>query len=333
MNSTTRQSNFELLRIICMLMVMVGHAIGYVQQTDLDGTPGVIKVFVNQLCLVDVNVFVMISGWFGIKASVKGAVKLLFQVWFLSSLCYLVFLCLGYPVSFKQDLLPYLLFGSGYWFVVSYLVLYVISPVLNTFAAQASKKVFSGVLIAFFSTEFIFGFLLNTGGFAYGFSTLSFIGLYLLARYVRLYPGKLFSFNKWKDLAVYVTVSILSMVGLWFGYKWFGMGFHLNHYDSPFAIVAALYFLLFFSKLQFHSRAINWLASSAFAIYLLHENTLASRQYHQLFGYIQENFSLPAYYALLLCIIVVLALLFILIDKLRIFVWERALKITRTDSR
>ena len=333
MSTTTRQSNFELLRIICMLMVMICHAIGYVQETDLVGASGIAKVFVNQFCIVDVNVFVMISGWFGIRASVKGAVKLLFQVWFLAILCFLVFLCLGLSLSFRQDLLPYLLFGSGYWFVVAYLILYALSPVLNAFTEHTSKKEFSCVLIAFFLVEFIFGFLLGSGHFAYGFSPLFFIGLYLLARYIRLYPDRCFSFSKWGDLAVYVGVSVISILGLWFGYKWFGMGFHLNHYDSPLAIVASLYFLLFFSKLKFQNRTVNWLASSAFAIYLIHENSLVSRWYHQLFGFIQENYSLATYYLLIICIAIVLALVFILIDKLRILVWNWASKLSLVNTR
>jgi surface polysaccharide O-acyltransferase-like enzyme len=316
-----------------MLMVMICHAIGYVQESDLVGASGVAKVIINQFCIVDVNVFVMISGWFGIRASVKGAVKLLFQVWFLAILCFLVFLCLGLPLSFKQDLLPYLLFGSGYWFVVAYLILYALSPVLNAFTEHASKKEFSYVLIAFFLVEFIFGFLLDTGHFAYGFSPLFFIGLYLLARYIRLYPDRFFSFSKWGDLAVYIGVSVISILGLWFGYKWFGMGFHLNHYDSPFAIVASLYFLLFFSKLKFQNRTVNWLASSAFAIYLIHENTLVSRWYHHLFGFIQNNYSLATYYLLIACIVIVLALVFILIDKLRILVWNWASKLSLVNTR
>lgn len=327
-----RQSNFELLRLIAMLMVMVCHANGYVQEADLVGLPGISKLAVGQLCLVCVNVFVMISGWFGIKASWRGAAKLIFQVWFLALFCFAVFAVAGLPVSFKKDLLPYLLFGSGYWFVASYLILYALSPVLNIFVEQASKKRFVCVLVAFFLAEFIYGFLLDAGHFDYGFSPLSFIGLYLLARYVKLYPGKWFSFRIGTDLGIYLGVSILSMIGFWFGYKWFGMGFHLNHYDSPLAIVATLYFLLFFSKLHFQSKAINWLAVSAFAIYLIHENALVSPHYHQLFDYLRESVSLAVWYPLMFAVVIILGLGFILFDKLRLLAWKGVLKITSLEK-
>lgn len=318
-----RQSNFELLRLVCMLMVMFGHMSGYVEEGDLVGVEGVSKLLVNQLCLVSVNVFVMISGWFGIRATVKGAFKLLFQVWFLALLCFLVFLVLGLPVSFKKDLLPYLLFGYGYWFVVSYLILYALSPVLNAFIQHATKKEFIGVLVAFFLAEFLFGFLLNIGHFDFGFSPLSFIGLYLLSSFIRLYPAKLFSFSKSTDMLVYLSVTLVSALLFWFGYKWFGMGFHLNHNDSPLAIVAALFFLLFFSKLRFQNRFINWLAASAFAIYLIHENSLVSAVVHGLFHRLYDSVSLVAYYSLMISILIVLGFICILIDKLRIWSWKR----------
>lgn len=76
MSTKIRQSNFELLRLVCMMMVMIGHANGYVNETDLVGARGIAKVVVNQFCLVHVDVFVLISGWFGKKASWKGVCSL-----------------------------------------------------------------------------------------------------------------------------------------------------------------------------------------------------------------------------------------------------------------
>ena len=85
-----RQSNFELLRLVCMLMVLVCHANGYVNEADLSGSTGVVRLLINQFCLVCVNVFVMISGWFGVNASWKGAFKLWFQVLYVTVLCVVV---------------------------------------------------------------------------------------------------------------------------------------------------------------------------------------------------------------------------------------------------
>lgn len=40
-------------------------------------------------------------------------------------------------------------------------------------------------------------------------------------------------------------------------------------YTNPLVILASLSLLLYFSRLQFTSNSINWLAASAFAIYFI----------------------------------------------------------------
>lgn len=309
-----------------MLMVLACHANGYINESDLVGGNGIVRLLINQFCLICVNVFVMISGWFGIKASVKGAGKLLFQVLYITLICVGIALVLGWQISFRTHILPYLLFGSGYWFVVSYLILYALSPILNAFAEHTGEKTFRNVLIAWFGTEFIFGFLLDTGYFNFGFSPLSFVGLYLLARYARLYPGKLFSMSRGTDLALYTSLTVISVPLFWFGYKWFGMGFHLNHYDSPFAILASLFFLLAFSKMDLRSKTVNWFASSAFAIYLIHEHSIISPWYRQLFQTVGERFSSAGGFLIALLLIIGIGLACILIDKPRELIWNSITK-------
>ncbi len=320
---TIRQSNMELLRLVCMFMVMVCHANGYINEGDLIGVDGVIRLIINQFCLICVNCFVMVSGWFGIKASWKGAAKLLFQVIFVAVLCFAIFAVFGQPVSFQNDLLPYLAFGYGYWFVISYLVLYALSPVLEAFVNNVSESDFRKVLYFIFAAEMVFSYVLGEGSYGFGFSPLAFISIYLLARYARMYPGKLFALDKKYDLLIYVLATVLSIIGLWFGYQLFGMGFHLNHYDSPLAIIASLYFLLFFSKLRIESKTVNWLAASAFAIYLFHENSLVSPYYHQFFSWLKETVTIVEFYPLMFVLLILFGLAFLLIDKSRIFLWKR----------
>ena len=326
-----RLSNFELLRLVCMFMVMACHANRYVNESDLAGAEGIIRLTINQLCLVCVNGFVMISGWFGIKASWKGVANILFQVIFCATLCFFIFLVAGRPVSINQNLTPYLLFGSGYWFVVSYLILYALSPVLEIFVNNVSESVFRSTLVFMFVAEMVYGFLLGHEYYFFGYSPLSFICIYLLARYTRLYPGKLFSLDKKHDLMVYAVTTILSIFGFWFGYKLFGMGFHLNHYDSPLAIIGSLYLLLFFSKLQFNNKAINWLASSAFSIYLFQENNLVSPIFHRTMDSLHLSLPIIGYYLLFPFVLIGFGLLFILVDKIRLLLWRGLIERPKTE--
>lgn len=87
------QSNIELLRIITMLLIVLLHcnyfALGGQSTFDIHSAKGFTRVLCEQLTIVGVDVFVLISGWFGIHAKLKGAFSLLFQVvFFFSCNCY-----------------------------------------------------------------------------------------------------------------------------------------------------------------------------------------------------------------------------------------------------
>ena len=88
--SRNRQTNIELLRIIAMFFVLVLHslfiAIGTPSQEQCIKTPGnaVFRLFLQSLAIVAVDIFVLISGWFGIKPTLKKMLSLLFQVFFLN---------------------------------------------------------------------------------------------------------------------------------------------------------------------------------------------------------------------------------------------------------
>ncbi len=71
-----RLVSFELLRIFAMLMVLGLHAnfaaLHVPDAYSILTFSGIGRVLCQSLCIVAVNVFVMISGWFGIKPSMRG---------------------------------------------------------------------------------------------------------------------------------------------------------------------------------------------------------------------------------------------------------------------
>ena len=85
-----RKSNFELLRIFAMMLVLLVHAnylsLGSVTQSEITTSPfgGFVRIFCEQLCIVSVNLFVLISGWFGIRPTLKKFATLLFQILFIA---------------------------------------------------------------------------------------------------------------------------------------------------------------------------------------------------------------------------------------------------------
>ena len=84
-----RDSNFELLRIVAMVLVMLVHvnyaALGGVTHEELLATPwtGFVRILCEQLCIICVNLFILLSGWFGIRPTLGKLASLLFQVLFI----------------------------------------------------------------------------------------------------------------------------------------------------------------------------------------------------------------------------------------------------------
>ena len=85
---------------------------------------------------------------------------------------------------------------------------------LNAFVETAPRVVFKKVLIAYFTLLIVCGWLFpeSVTYISLGFSPLSFIGLYLLARYVNLYRPKFTNYSTSTD--IYVILGIISCVSI-----------------------------------------------------------------------------------------------------------------------
>ena len=73
-----RESNMELLRVLCMLFIVCGH-ITLAHKSDLMGDSSYyINYFFRSFAVVAVNVYVLISGYYGIKLKVKKLGEMVF---------------------------------------------------------------------------------------------------------------------------------------------------------------------------------------------------------------------------------------------------------------
>ena len=219
-----------------------------------------------------------------------------------------------------------LYFGASYWFVPAYIVLFWFAPVLNIYAENASKRDFGWTLVAFFTVQSLFGWLTGYGKFHSGYSAISFVGLYLLARYVRLHAERLCAMAWWKHLLSYLLLTAIpaamSVIGLYFANKTLGA----TSYASPIVIGASVSLLLMFSKFRFESKAINWLSASAFAIYLVHQAPGVRQLYYQLFNTAFNTLNGWLFIPFVLTVTLAIALASILFDKVRIVAWNAVLK-------
>ena len=329
-----RDSNFELLRLLSMMMILALHAN---QQSLGEPTADVAianplqmfsRNFLQQLCQVGVNVFVLISGWFGIHPKKKSFFGFLFQVMFYSIGLFCVMFYFGGRLPLLKTI-QLLWFGAGYWFVPAYIILYALSPVLNSFVEHAERNIVKFFLIIFYSLQLLYGWAFDDfANFDGGYSTLSFMGLYILARYIRIYQPFISKYSKGKLLAVYVVTCFLAAL-IAFGSLLSGMPFLEEHvfgkmqiYTSPFVVIPSVSLVLLFNKINIQSKVINWLAASCFAIYLIHQHWMVRPYYCKLCATIFENYGGLAYFGVIILFLLAIGLSCIIIDKLRLMCWN-----------
>lgn len=330
-----RQSNIELLRLIAMFMILTLHALHLGKRMPDSGelhvhTQSVVsQVVVEMLCLVAVNVFVIISGWFGLKFSWKGVSKIAFQCVYAGLICsFASWLYTG--MIPKESLFCTLYVGAHLWFVPAYLGLMVLSPILNAYVEKASQKEFRNLLGIYFAFEMIYGFVWrDLALFSNGYSLLHFIGIYMLARYLYLYS------EGWKFLTsklafvfyvlCVVFASVLIILGIEFGdnpnaRELIG---HMIAYNSPLTILSAVFLFMAFVKMRsFQSRFINWAAGSCFSIYLIQESVPVSPLYRNYMENVINTSSGVLGFVLVGSLIFIIGWACIILDQPRVWIWK-----------
>lgn len=338
-NSTTtkteRNSSIELLRIIAMLMILGLHvnfmAIGQPGMQEIVSSPSqsFIRLIAEYTCIVGVNIFVLISGWFGINYKPKGIVQFLFQSLFFSLIIFIPFAIAGdIEVNRLNIMSSFLLYKNAYWFVWAYLVLYIMSPILNAFVEKSDRHTLKRFLVLFFVIQTIVSIFTNVGFYKAGYGPLSFIGLYLLSRYYRQYKDNK---GKYLYLFIFVLCALLNtLISLFAGFMGIGYGTIISicmMYTNPLNIIGALSLLLFFTKLDFKSKTVNYVATSCFSVYLLHMHFCVSKYYINSAKNIYETFSGIRYLASIVALFIAVFIISIILDRIRIvcfnYLWSK----------
>lgn len=230
----------ELLRLVAMLSVILFHLdflgmgieLHVIEASPLSTILGAVGL--KSLTMSCVNLFVLVSGWYGIRFTLHKLGALVFQVLFYSLPIYLVFVSIGRTL-FSVNYFLHLLLTNGYWFVGAYLILFILSPLLNRFAENTTTKEQRMLLFALFGLMFLYGWISDDKWFDRGCSPLFFICLYLLARYFSIHRPA-FTLHKPKFYFLFYAAVMLPVVLL--GYVLVASGREswldkLYQYNSP----------------------------------------------------------------------------------------------------
>lgn len=275
----TRKSNFELLRIVSMLMIIVHHiSLGCPWPQGEVGKCVVLLVmqFGGKL---GVDLFMLITGYMSIKSrfKVRSLLRVAFQTWFYSVAILLLFLVFARGdvndvKMFIKSFIPNL--SCLYWFVTFYIGVVLISPFLNALVAalgqDGTKKLLAVLLFAFsvIPTFVRLTFILNN------LAWFSF--LYLLAGYMRLWG------TPWGGRKVLLWICtpflVVTAVGIAASLATGSRSLPLATAESVFMVAAAVGCFKWFSQLDLGSiKIVNTIASGSFAVYLIHSNWLSGQ--------------------------------------------------------
>jgi peptidoglycan/LPS O-acetylase OafA/YrhL len=212
-----------------------------------------------------------------------------------------------------------------YWFVPAYIGLYILSPIINSFVEKSKP----GKLVVYLVCFYIFQLAcqcFQPSYFNCGYSMLSFVGLYIIGRYIKV-TGVVDEIKNRKELAALVLLVTLLIVLCGIAgctiLKKNGTDLTTYHipftftYNNPLIVIQSILIFLFFLKLDIKSKFINWCAISSFSIYLLHMHTDLKQHFYAITDSWYE-YPLYLHYCLIIMTMIVVSVVAIPVDKLRI---------------
>ena len=347
MNKVSRNYGIDLLRIVSMIGVVFLHVLGHGGLLYLDQSPVEFSMvwFFEILFYPAVNCFVLISGYVGYKGDnifpkIKNLFSLLFTVLFYSITIFFVFKLFGpQPLGMKELVKSFIPTIAGrYWFFSAYFGLILLSPVLNLFVHKSNLK----HAFTFFAILFLFSIISvirDTFSLLGGYSVIWFVLIYLIGAIVKKYDlNKLFSKKIWFIIVLSAfIITWISKIILHFS----NIPFLVSHssilvnYVSPTIVLMSIALLCLFSKISCcptFSPIISFFATSAFSVYLIHDNTYVRKylisKIHSFIG----DFSFVLFTLSIIGCVVAIFLICILIDKIRILIFK-LIKIDKLSER
>lgn len=284
-NRENRESNIELCRIVCMLLIIAHHCVTHGGAVEMYGMPGnkIYALFFVPCGKICFDCFLAISCWYLVdqRFLAEKFLKLWTQVLFYSVTFAVVAFGFGSSLDFcdwMSVLLP--MNGNSHGFAAAYLAFYLLLPFLTLLSENLNKKQARWllVLLLYFETgSQIIGWF---SSYRQSFSSelLLFVMFYVLALNLKRWPFKICESSK-------IMFGIFSSIwiGMWMAHFLYAQNsehivlrFIMDTMRDESSIVnmiggTALFF--FFKNLKIKKNdVINYLAAGTFGILLMHDH-------------------------------------------------------------
>ncbi len=263
-----RNSAFELLRIVAQWMIVEYHLLYFY----IFPTTGFLTYKVLQIPLhIGVVLYVLISGYYGIKPTPQKLFRLLLVI-----AVYTIPLMLIYDYGQDKPIVQTLkdiLFVSRtpFWFVRTYLYLFMLAPILNYWLEDNKRSKYIIYVLAFISVYI--GLMGKDPSLREGKNIFNFALVYAIGHELK---GVVERKDRLSTVTValgWILLNVIAMIicGLFSGQLVGKVTWTLSFpYNSPLLLINSILLFIMFGRMEFKSKIVNYIATSSFAIYLLH---------------------------------------------------------------
>lgn len=267
-----RLLNIELLRIFAMLLILIWHINGHYSQSLQELHPFVKTglSYISYFIPFHVNLFVLISGYFGIKRRWHS-----FMQNYVMCVFYSLFLALVvYIISGQISNLGFMPFSNGlWWFMAVYMLLALIVPTFESnIKSLADKEVKTIVAVFLFIDVYLAYGWENPLYYNHGYDLVHFITIYLIGVWIRR-GGLSFLDNLQHSKILCMLVILSAMLCNYKLQPFYGMHIErITDYNSPINIlmtVACFYIFLQVRVKEKYRKIITYFSSSVLSVYLV----------------------------------------------------------------
>lgn len=265
-----RESNFELLRILCIIGILMMHTFSSVYNT-VSGFNLVYGTFINSICNTGVSIFILISGYFGIKPNIKKIVSIEMTTIFYAFLSLAVQYFVGQEISVKDVFYSCFPVSSKmYWYITVYMLMMIFADYINMLSEKLDKKRFQRLILTMFMVFSILPSILQIHVMNdSGKGVLNMLLIYLIGRYIRKYDLGIRDGSKSIVLAVLLLgIEFVLNYGLSMLKGGVGVYAPFARDYSIFIVVLSVLIFLLMKKVKVSSSLINILAKNVIGVYL-----------------------------------------------------------------
>lgn len=278
-----RDSNMELLRIVAMSMILVGHFFFHGLNGILKGTlPHFISL---PFTICGVNLFFMISGWFGVRFTLKSVTRIVVTTIFFLWINYFALMLLGADCNSKiifMLLTP--VEASGLWFIMAYLGILIASPLLNAGLRNMSRRELNIFIIAFSIFCIYCGWFGGNYANMNGHNIVQGFWLYCLGYWLR---GNRELTDRVSNTWLLAVSVLVAAIFIWLQTFEALPDIKRYTYNDPSVVVLSLTIFIYFTRLKIKSRAINYVAGASLGCYMLQDGIFGD---NYLYKWIKETY-------------------------------------------